>query len=105
VVALAGLFVQSDDAALNSLLDPWALVDVVFIAVLALFIFRKSRVATTVMFVYFVASKILQVVEGSAASAGLIVAVFFALYFFTAMRGAFLWHSRYRHEAAPHAAS
>ena len=67
--------VQSDDAVLHSLLDPWSMVDVVLIVVLAAFIFRKSRVASTLMFVYFVASKLLQLAEGAGASAGMIVAV------------------------------
>jgi hypothetical protein len=101
VLAIAGFFVQSDDARLSGFLDPWLLADVVLIVIVAVFIFRRSRVASTLMFVYFVGSKILQVMDGAGASAGMIVAVFFALYFFTAMRGTYLWHSKYRHEAAP----
>jgi hypothetical protein len=31
--------------------------------------------------------------------------VFFVLYFVTAMRGTYLWHSKYGHEAAPEVAS
>lgn len=99
VVAIAGFFVRPEDEKLKSLLDPWSLVDVALIVTLAIFIFRKSRVASTVMFVYFVASKILQLMEGF--SAGMIVAVFFALYFFTAMRGTYLWHSKYGHDEVP----
>ena len=106
IFAIAGFFVKPDEGdRLSSFLDPWLLVDVALIVVLAVFIFRKSRVASTLMFVYFVGSKILQIVDGSGASAGMIVAVFFALYFFTAMRGTYLWHSKYRHEAAPQPAS
>jgi hypothetical protein len=101
VGVIVGFFVKSDDAVLHSLLDPWSMVDVVLIVVLAAFIFRKSRVASTLMFVYFVASKLLQLAEGAGASAGMIVAVFFALYFFTAMRATYLWHSKYRHEPVP----
>jgi hypothetical protein len=103
--AIAGFFVKSDDARLSGFLDPWLLADVVLIVIVAVFIFRKSRVAATLMFVYFVGSKILQIMDGAGASAGMIVAVFFALYFFTAMRATYLWHSKYRHEAAPEAAT
>ena len=100
IAAIAGFFVDtSDDERLKSALDPWALLDVVLIVVLAVFIFRKSRVASTLMLIYYIASKILQVMDG-ARTAGLLVAVFLVLYFVTAMRGTYLWHSKYRHEAA-----
>jgi ABC-type dipeptide/oligopeptide/nickel transport system permease subunit len=97
--AIAGFFVETSDERLRSALDPWALLDVALIVVLAVFIFRKSRVASTLMLVYYVVSKILQVMDGGG-SAGLFVAVFFVLWFVTAMRGTYLWHSKYRHEAA-----
>lgn len=105
IFAIAGFFVREPDEKLAAITDPWMLVDVVLILVVATFIFRKSRIAATFMFVYFVGSKILQLIESPSASAGMIVAVFFALYFFTAMRGTYLWHSKYRHEAMPEAAS
>jgi hypothetical protein len=105
VFAIIGFFVHtSEDDPLSGFLDPWSLLDVALIVVLAVFIFRKSRVASTLMLIYYVASKILQVMDGGG-TAGLIVAVFFVLYFVTAMRGTYLWHAKYRHEAAPEVAS
>ena len=104
LAAIAGFFVNTSDERLSSMLDPWSLVDVVLILVLAVFIFRKSRVASTLMLAYYIASKILQVMDGGG-TAGLFVAVFFVLYFVTAMRGTYLWHSKYRHEAVPEVAS
>jgi hypothetical protein len=105
IAAIAGFFVDTSNERLSSVLDPWALLDVVLILVLAVFIFRKSRVASTVMLVYYVVSKLLQVMDGSV-GLGLVVAVFFVLWFVAAMRGTYLWHSKYRHEtAAPEIAS
>lgn len=97
--AIAGFFVETSNERLSSALDPWALLDVALIVVLAVFIFRKSRVAATLMLAYYVVSKILQVMDGGG-SAGLFIAMFFVLWFVTAMRGTYLWHSKYRHEAA-----
>jgi hypothetical protein len=105
IAAIAGFFVDTSNERLSSALDPWALVDVVLILVLAVFIFRKSRVASTLMLAYYVVSKLLQVMDGSVGF-GLVVAVFFVLWFVTAMRGTYLWHSKYRHEtSAPEVAS
>jgi ABC-type dipeptide/oligopeptide/nickel transport system permease subunit len=97
--AIAGFFVEATDERLRTAMDPWSLLDVALILVLAVFIFRKSRVASTFMLVYYIASKILQVRDGGG-TAGLFIAVFFVLWFVTAMRGTYLWHSKYRHEAA-----
>jgi len=95
LVAVIGLYTSSPDKYLAVFLDPWALVDVGFIVVLGIFIFKKSRVASTLMVLYFIASKTILWIEIGAAK-GLPFAVIFFLFYFTAMRGSFLWHSTYK---------
>ena len=59
VFAAIGLFYQPTDAVQATVLfDPWMFVDVGLILLLAFFIFRKSRVAATILVGYFVATKL-----------------------------------------------
>ncbi len=95
VFAVIGFFVQTSDADLGVLLDPWLLVDVAVILLLAVFVFRKSRLASTLLLIYFVSGKIYLWAE-IGAPRGIFLAIIFFLYYFTAMRGTFLWHSRFR---------
>ena len=57
IFGAVGFFAESDDEVLNYFLDPWLMVDVVLMAIMAFFIYKKSRTAATLMFVYFVLSK------------------------------------------------
>ena len=90
-----GIFTQTSDKNLNYFLDPWILVDVVLIVILAIFIFRKSRIATTLLMIHFAASKAIMWIELGQPKGGFVSIIFF-LYYFTAMRGTYLWHSKYR---------
>jgi hypothetical protein len=94
--AVAGVFVRSSDPKLRYVMDPWSLVDVALIAVLAGYVFRKSRVASTLLVVYFALNKIVMWVDLGTSAAGLILPIVFMLYYVTAMRGTYLWHSKYR---------
>ncbi|MCL1134113.1 hypothetical protein [Shewanella hafniensis] len=60
VFSTIGFFTQAENATLNYFLDPFLMIDVVLMAVMAFFIYRKSRIAATLMLFYFVLSKILQ---------------------------------------------
>ena len=71
----------------------WNFVDVGLIAVLALGIYRKSRIAATVMLVYFVVSKILEIFETGNVS-GLLLGGIFAYYYTRAMLATFQYHRR-----------
>ena len=82
------------------MLDPWILADVVLMVILAFFIFRKSRVAATLLLIYFIASKVLMWVEMGSPK-GILVSIIFFLYYLTAMRGTYLWHTKYVAEPAP----
>lgn len=99
VFGVIGLFVQSKVDELNYFLDPLILFDVLLIVVLAIFIFRKSRVAATAMLIYFIASKAVMFMDLGAAAAKpstLILSVLFFLYYLGAMRATYIWHSKYR---------
>ena len=91
---IAGLFTNSDNKELKYFLDPWILVDGLLIVVLGFFIFRKSRVAATLLVIYFVGSKALTWYE-LGKTTGLLMSIVFFLYYFTAMRGTYIWHSSY----------
>lgn len=95
IFSTIGFFTQSDDETLNYFLDPWMLVDVVLIGIMAFFIYKKSRIAATLMFLYFVLSKFTQWYDLGSAQ-GLPMALIFMYFYFNAMRGTFVWHSRYK---------
>ncbi len=98
MLGIAGLFTKSDDQRLSYLLDPWVLVDAGLIVVLGFFVFRKSRIASTLLFIYFIISKLLMWFELGKPS-GLVVSIIFFLYYLTAMRGTYIWHSTYQKDS------
>jgi len=101
LLAGVGLFKRSSDAKLDYFLDPWLFVDVGLLLVLAFFVHRKSRVASTILVIYFLAGRILLISElGAAASSGTLMAIVFFLFYVTAMRGTYIWHRSYRTPAA-----
>lgn len=71
--------------------DAWNLVDVGLIAVLAFGIHKRSRTAATLMFLYFVLSKILIMVETGQPS-GLVLGLVFAIFYFRAMVATYRYH-------------
>ena len=99
VLGIAGLFTSSDNAEMKYYLDPWILVDSFLIAVLGFFIFRKSRVAATLMVIYFAGGKIISWYDLGKPT-GLLMSLIFFAYYFTAMRGTYIWHSTYNTNAS-----
>ena len=97
IFGILGFFIQTD-GDLGYLLDPWILLDVVFVIVLAICVFRKSRVASTVLFVYFIISKVIMWMDPGAPR-GIFLSIIFFLFYLTAMRGTYAWHSKYRDPA------
>ncbi len=71
--------------------DVWNFMDVALIFGLAFGIYKKSRIASTAMFVYFVLSKIYVWFLTEQVS-GLLVAAIFIFFFFQAMVGTFQYH-------------
>src|SRR5690606_24516484 len=97
--SIAGFFTQSVNPSLAYFLDPWMLLDAVIIAVLVWFMFKKSRVASTLMLAYFIFGKVMQVIELGQLQ-GLPVTVIFFIFYFNAMRATYVWHSKYKERQA-----
>lgn len=97
VFSSIGLFTQSDNETLNYFLDPWLMVDVVLMAIMTFFMYKKSRIAATSMFFYFVISKFIQWHDLGSAQ-GIPLAFLFMYFYFNAMRGTFVWHSKYKNQ-------
>lgn len=72
-------------------LGAWNLLDVALIFGLAFGIYKKSRVCAVLMLVYYLASKIFEMVETEKAT-GLVVALFFSYFFWQGVRGTFAHH-------------
>ncbi|MGN7833341.1 hypothetical protein ACTJI2_17205 [Pseudoxanthomonas sp. 22568] len=69
----------------------WNLLDVGLVAVLAFGIYRKSRIAATLMLCYFAVSKILMMIaEGM--PTGLVVSFIFLIFYFRATVATFRYH-------------
>jgi hypothetical protein len=75
----------------DGLMDAWNFLDVGLIALLAFGIWRSSRTAATAMFIYFVISKILTMVE-TGAPTGLLMGAIFTYYFYKAMVATYRYH-------------
>lgn len=71
--------------------DAWSLLDVALIFGLAFGIYKKSRACAVLMLLYFVASKILLMVEAGKPS-GLLMALIFAYCFWQGVAGTFAYH-------------
>ncbi|WP_269790598.1 hypothetical protein [Stenotrophomonas sp. Iso1] len=69
----------------------WNFVDVALIAALAFGIYKRSRTAATIMFVYFVLSKILIMLD-TGLPTGLILGLVFATFYFRAMTATYRYH-------------
>jgi hypothetical protein len=69
----------------------WELIDVALIFGLAFGIYRKSRTCAVLMLVYFVAAKILLMVEAGKPN-GLLLAIVFTYYFWQGVSGTFSFH-------------
>ena len=76
---------------MSSLFDIWTSIDVVLIFLLAFGIYKKSRVAASIMFVYFLLSKIWLITETGKFN-GIILSVVFLYFYFQAMIGTFQYH-------------
>jgi len=88
-------FMRSYNEIMNYLLDPLLMINVVLISVMAFFIYKKSRAASTLMIIYFI---ILQVVEWyfSGSISGVLWTIIIMYFFFNSMVGTFIWHSKYK---------
>ena len=97
LLAVAGYLVTSDNVVFNAFKNPFLLLDVVLIGVLAFYMRKKSRTAVTMMLVYFVFSKWL-VWSETGSTSGIGVAIIFLYFYFMAMLATYRWHSSYSEE-------
>ncbi|WP_410210889.1 hypothetical protein [Aquirhabdus sp.] len=93
--ATVGLFTSSTDPSTHYYLDPSLFIDAVLVLIMAFFIFKKSRVASTLLVIYFVLSKIL-IWQELGKIDGLPLTLVFLFFYINAMRGTYLWHARYK---------
>lgn len=83
-------------------IDAWMLIDVALIFGLTFGIYRKSRTCAVIMLVYYLASKILIMVE-TGKPGGLFMSALFAYFFWQGVSGTFAYH-RFLREASSSAA-
>jgi hypothetical protein len=107
--AAAGFLITFSDPTLSNLMDPMLTVNVLLIVVLGVFVFRKSRIASTLLVAYFAASKAIlwyQMGQVQGLLLSIILSLFLMFYYVTAMRATFIWHASHRNgePAAEHAA-
>lgn len=88
---LLAVIVASMVPSMAALVDAWALLDVVFVFILAFGIRARSRTAATLMFLYYLASKIYQF-KVTGKFSGLFVTAILTYYFFRAMVATFDYH-------------
>jgi len=79
--------------------DAWSLIDVAIIFGLAFGIYKKSRTCAVIMLAYFVASKIIIMVE-TGKPTGLLLALVFGYYFWQGVQGTFAYHRHLSTRAA-----
>lgn len=97
VMTLALMLVAMNTGSLNHLFDIWTSIDVVLIFALAFGIYKKSRVAATMMFIYFLLSKIWLVVETGQTN-NLLISALFLYFYLQAMVGTFQYHKLMKSE-------
>lgn len=99
IFGIIGFFnVNTSNSELNYYLDPWILLDAGLFVFLGIFVFKKSRIASTLLLVIYLFGKISSSIE-LGTMRGAFMTLIFVLYFFTAMRATYLWHSKYKEEA------
>lgn len=72
-------------------INPWMIIDAIFIFGMAYGIAKKSRVCAIIMLVYWILAKIVTIM-GEGPSGGIVVAIMFAYFFFNGVVGTFTYH-------------
>ena len=90
VMTFIVMFITTSTPELGVGTDWTYLVDIGLMAILAFGIWKRSRTATTLMFFYFLASKIIQLAAGQ--FSGIILGVIFLFFFGRAMIASYRYH-------------
>lgn len=91
VLTFALMLVAINTGTMGDIFDIWTSLDVLLIFGLAFGIYKKSRIAASCMFVYFLVSKILIMYESGNANGWMLSLVFLYIYFH-AMLGTYQYH-------------
>lgn len=89
-----GVLAESEDPRAQMLCDPLNLIDVMLVFILAVLVLMKSRVAASLLLLYYVASKTLIFIELEQIPG--VLSLLLLLLYVASMRATFVWHSRYR---------
>lgn len=87
------------ESALSHTVSPWNLVDAGILAVLGILVLRRSRIAATLLMMYFVADTFMLWTAAGEPVGVFIRVIFFSLYF-GALRGTYRWHRLQRQAPA-----
>ncbi|MCK7548445.1 hypothetical protein ACFQGA_11715 [Marinobacter koreensis] len=98
IFAAIGFFSDPSDPELAYLFDPYMVLDFVIIFTLAIFILRKSRVASTTMLGYFIFNN-LYFWQDTGNIQGLGITIVLFVVYLTAMRATYIWHGSYKIES------
>lgn len=88
---IASLAAMASSAGGDALFGAWTLIDVGLIAVLAFGIYKRSRTAATIMFIYFALSKIMIAFSGGNPFS-LVFGLVFLFFYFRAMTATYRYH-------------
>jgi len=91
VMTMVLMLVALETGLLRDKYDVWNGIDVALIFVLAYGIYRKSRLASTLMFIYFVSSKVLETL-GNGQPSGIILTIIFIYLYYQAMIATYQYH-------------
>lgn len=91
-VLVVGIAIGTNaDGQLAMFNDPLILIDVVILIGCAIGMLRKSRLASILIFIYFIVAKIIIAIETQAVN-GLLLSVVFLYFFGRAIQGSFVYH-------------
>ena len=101
IAAIIGMYQSFESEYLKYFNDPAVFIDITIMGLLAFYIYKKSRIASTLMFLYYLSAKIsLWVVDLQ--PKGLIMGAIILYLLFNAMCATFKWHSTHKNnEEAP----
>jgi hypothetical protein len=98
---IAVVFKNSLDKELSAIIDPGMIFDAVLMLILGYFIRKRSRIASVIIVIYWIYSKIYMITLTGRAG-GFFIALIFFMYFLTAMRAIFIWHNKYNSSGEKH---
>jgi len=95
-VLVARSFTQYADEALGPQPDRWISLDAAFVFLMGILLLLRSRIAATVLLIYFVAARALHIADPNVPKLSYFFALLFLVIFFNAMRATYIWHASYK---------